>query len=212
MEYDSGRFSQSSERPQSGRVSNVRGSSNEIEEAPRRGGKHISNYFVLLIIFAIFVSSGFTAINYTEGQKKIYSADASATLSLVGENAYEDESCSGTGFGRSCRTSTKYSCTFTYNFTAENGQVVETTKKYDVSTTESCVKRFPSDSFNSTVYYSPDNPRDFVDENPKTSPLSYIAIGFTVVGILGFVFNFIRLVIAIFKKVRAKAALQIKLI
>lgn len=212
MEYDSGRFSQRSELPRSGRVSNARMRAGTDDDAPATKEKRISEYFVLLIIFAIFVNSGFTAINYTEGQKKIYSADASATLSLVGESAYEDENCSGTGTNRSCRPVTKYSCTFTYNFTAANGQVVETTKKHDVATTENCLERFPADSFSSTVYYSPENPRDFVDENPKTSPLSYIAIGFTVVGILGFVFNFIRLVIAIVKKIRAKAALQIKLI
>lgn len=206
MEYDSGRFSQGSEAPRSGRVSNASMSANESEEAPANKGKHISNYFVSLFVFAIFIVGGFTMINYTESQKLIYSADASATLSFVGENAYEDESCSGTGSDRSCSTSTKYACTFTYNFTAANGQVVETSKKYDVSTTESCLERFPAEAFSSTVYYSPEDPRDFVDVNPKTSPLSYLAIGFTAFGILGFVFNFIRLVIAIVKKVRTKTA------
>lgn len=206
MEYDSGRFSQSSERPQSGRVSNARGSSNGAEEAPTKGGKHISNYFVSLFVFAIFIAGGFTMVNYSEAQKRTYSGDTSATLSFVSESSYEDEDCSGTGSDRSCRTSTKYSCTFTYNFTAENGQVVETTKKHDVSSTRSCLERFPTETFSSTVYYSPENPRDFVDENPEGSLLSYMALGFTGLGILGFLGNLVFLILNIVKNSRAKAA------
>lgn len=212
MEYDSGRFSRGGEEPSSGRVSYSRESASTDTKVSTITAWDFLTYLILLLIFSAFTVGGFNSINYFEDQEKIYSADAPATLSFVSESAYEDENCSGTGSNRRCRPVTKYSCTFTYNFTAANGQVVETTKKYDVATTENCLERFPADSFSSTVYYSPENPRDFVDENPKTSPLSYIAIGFTVVGILGFVFNFIRLVIAIVKNSRAKAALQIKLI